>query len=81
MVGSTTVSPSTCVAGIDHGWDVEYASLEEVAGPLRMILDEAHRVTRLDVLGENEDADLRMLGPDGLRGYEAFRPSSAGCGV
>src|SRR5512132_1532517 len=31
-----------------------------------MLVDEAHGVAGFDVLGQDQDADLRMLGPDGL---------------
>jgi hypothetical protein len=37
-----------------------------------VLLEQAHRVARLDVLGEDEHAHLRVLGPDLLCGDEAF---------
>src|SRR5439155_16078520 len=57
---------------VDQDGDVEDALFEEVADSLGMLLEEADRVRRLDVVRENEHADVGMLGADPLRGDEAL---------
>jgi hypothetical protein len=36
------------------------------------VLEQAHRVVDVEVLRQHEDAGARVLGPDALRGDEAF---------
>ena len=47
--------------GVDKDGAVEDALFEDVADSFRLIFDETHRVARLDVLREHEDADRGML--------------------
>ena len=49
--------------GVDHGRDVEHPFLEQIPDPFGMILDEAHGIARFDVLGQDQDANLRMVRP------------------
>src|SRR5205809_3395712 len=37
-----------------------------------MLLEQPHRIVRLDVLRQDEYADVRVLGSDLLRGYKAL---------
>ena len=57
---------------VDEDSDVGDALLEEVAGALGMLLEQPHRVARLDVVREDEHADGRMRGADLLRSDEAL---------
>jgi hypothetical protein len=50
--------------GVDDECDVGNSILEEVPDALGLILDEAHRVARFDVLREHEDTDLGMVVAD-----------------
>ena len=73
-----TVSPSAMPAqGVDQDGDVEDALLEQVADPLGVLLDQPHRVARLDVLGEHEHADA---GCSARIRWAATRPSSVWVG-
>ncbi len=45
---------------VDEDGDVRYTLLEQVPAPLGMLLEQPHRVTRLEVVREHEDADLRV---------------------
>jgi hypothetical protein len=58
--------------GVDDGGDVEDAFLEQVANPFGLHLDEAHGVAGLHVLGQDQDADLGVLGADRLGGDQAL---------
>lgn len=49
--------------GVDDGGDVEYPFLEQVPDPFGMILDEPDGIARFDVLGQHQDADLRIVRP------------------
>ena len=52
--------------------DVRDAVLEQVADAFRAVCEELHRVRRLRVLRQHEDADSRVPLPDLLRRLEAF---------
>jgi hypothetical protein len=78
--GKTCVPVCEAAEGVDKVRDVEDAFLEQVADPFGMFLDQPHGVTRLDVLGEDEHPDIRMLGADLLGGDEAFVGVSGACG-
>ena len=43
---------------VDEHGDVGHALLEQVAGALGVLLEQAHRVVRLEVVGEHEHADV-----------------------
>ena len=49
--------------GVGHRGDVEHPVLEQVPDPFGMILDQPQGVARFDVLGQDQDADLRMVRP------------------
>ena len=58
---------------VDEDRDVEDALLEQVADPLRVLLEQPQRVARLDVVREEEHADRRDARcADLLRGDEAL---------
>ena len=57
---------------VDEHGDVRDAFLEEIAGALGVLLEQAHRVPGLDVVGEHEHADLGMRAADLLRSDETF---------
>src|SRR5439155_14366412 len=65
----SVADPPQCV---HENCDVEDALLEQVADPLWMVLEQADCVARLNVMREDEHADLGMLCPDLLRGEEAL---------
>ena len=44
---------------VDEHGDVRHALLQQVAATLRVLLEQAHRVARLDVVGQDEHADAR----------------------
>ena len=46
---------------VDEDRDVEDALLEQVADALGMVLEQAQRVARLDVLRQHQHADRRVL--------------------
>ena len=59
----------------DRGGELAHVGdpvLEQVADALGALGEQLHRVRRLDVLGEDEHADLRIRLADLLRGPEAF---------
>ena len=73
IVGSRTHSPSSMRSQrVDEHGDVRDALLEQVAGALGVLLEQAHRVARLEVVREHEHADLGMRAADLLRGDEAL---------
>ena len=49
-----------------------HAFLEQVADPARVLLDQPHRVVRLEVVGQDEHPSVRMRCADFLGGDEAF---------
>jgi hypothetical protein len=57
---------------IDEDGDVDHALLQQIADPFGMLLQQRHRVARLDVLGEHEDADHGVVGPHPLGRDEAL---------
>ena len=57
---------------VDEHGNVEDALLEQVADALGMLFEQPQRVAGLDVLGEDEDADIGVLGADPLGGDEAL---------
>ena len=57
---------------VDEHGDVEDPLLQQVADALRMVLEQPHRVGRLEVLRENEHADPRVLRADACRRPEPF---------
>src|SRR5215204_4793171 len=60
------------VQRVDEYGYVRDALLEEVAGALRVLLEQTHGVPRLDVVREHEHSDLGMGAADLLGGDEAF---------
>ena len=52
---------------IDEDRGIADAVLEQVARPLGMLLEQPHRETRLDVVREHEDADVRVELANALR--------------
>ena len=66
---------------VDEDRDVEDALLEQVADALGMLLEQPHRVARLDVLREHEHADARGARPGSpARRRAPRRCASAACG-
>ena len=57
---------------VDEDGNVEDALLEQVADAFREFLDQPHRIACLDVLGEDENGCLWLLGPDCLGRDEAL---------
>ena len=53
----------------EHG-DIRDALLQQVAGPLGHLLQQPHRVVRLQVMREHEHPDLRVAAADLLRGHQ-----------
>ena len=51
---------------VDEHGDVRHPLLEQIPGPLGVLLEETHRVARLQVLRQHEHAHIRMRGPNGL---------------
>ena len=49
-----------------------HAFLEQVADPAWVVLDQPHRVMRLEVVGQDEHPDVRVRRADFLGGDEAF---------
>ncbi len=65
IVGSITVSPSSIRRKrIDKDGHVEDTFLQEIPDLLRMLLQEPHRITRLDVLRQDQDADPGVFRAD-----------------
>jgi len=48
------------------------AFLQQVSDPARVLLDQPHRVARLEVVGEDEHPDAWIRGPDFLGRDESF---------
>ncbi len=72
IVGSTTVSVGEAAQRVDHVRDIENAFLEKIADPFGMFFEQPHGVVRLDVLGENQHANVRVLCADLLGGDQAL---------
>ena len=82
IVGSMTVSPSPSRRSASTSMrDVEDALLEQVADPLRVLLEQPHRVARLDVLRQDQHADLGDARPGSAAPPQGPRRcGSAACG-
>ena len=62
MIGSSAEPPSaTRLTALDEALDLGDPVLQQVAGALRGLGEQLHREPDLDVLGEDEDADARVL--------------------
>ncbi len=57
---------------VDQVRDVEDTFFEQVADPFGMVFEQPHGVVRLDVLGEDQHADTRVLGADLLGSDQAL---------
>ena len=58
--------------GVDDHLDVVDAVFEQVAQVLRRVADQAHRPFGFEVLGKDEDADLRMGQPEPVCGADSL---------
>jgi hypothetical protein len=58
--------------GVDEDGSVEDAFLEQVADALRVLIEQPHRVSGLDVLRQKQDAGVGMRPTDPLGGDEAL---------
>src|SRR5262249_23377434 len=58
--------------GVDEAGDVVDAFFKQVADPFGVLLEQPHGVVRLDVLGQDEHPDARVLGPDLPGGDQAL---------
>ena len=58
--------------GVDENRDVRDAVLEQVTARFGMVLEEAHGVARLEVMGQDEDGHGWVIAPDRPRGDEPF---------
>ena len=74
-LSNTELTPAAQFVRLPFGEKITRAESQElvsVADPLWMVLEQADCVARLNVMREDEHADLGMLCPDLLRGEEAL---------
>jgi hypothetical protein len=50
----------------------EDALLEQIADALGVLLEQPHRLAGLDILRQEQDADVGVVGADPLRGHQAL---------